>query len=163
MVTAHVQQLRSLQASITGIEHLIAGRLDAHSGARPPGAGTINLAQLPAEVDPILDRATSAEQAADECGAAPVTRASGKATGVYFRWAASTRVRKAIIAFADNARMPSPWAVKLSADVRARGKCNPQATCIVTRAWIRVIWACWHTGTRYNPATLRPAPAEDST
>ena len=36
---------------------------------------------------------------------------------------------------------------------RARGKRNPHATRIVARAWIRVIWASWHTGTPYDPAT----------
>src|SRR5438477_599108 len=100
MVGAHVQQLRSLQAAITGIEHLIAGRAAAHPRrcllAALPAAGTINLAQPLAEVGPILDRTASAEQAAAECGTAPVTRASGKTTGVYFRRAASTRARKAI-------------------------------------------------------------------
>ena len=70
----------------------------------------INLAQLLAEVGPILDRVASAEQAATECGAAPVTKASGKTTGVYFRWAANTRARKAITAFAHNSRMQSRWA-----------------------------------------------------
>jgi transposase len=157
MVYTHVQQLRSLQAAITGIEHLIADRVTAYPRAqllnRLPGVGTINLAQLLAEVGPILDRASSAEQAASECGAAPVTRASGKTKGVYFRWATSTRARKAITAFAHNARMQSPWAAKLYADARARGKRNPHATRIVARAWIRVIWACWHTGVAYNPAT----------
>jgi hypothetical protein len=54
----------------------------------------INLAQLLAEVGPILDRVDSAEQAATECGAAPVTRASGKTTGVYFRRTANTRPAK---------------------------------------------------------------------
>ena len=82
MVRAHVQQLRSLQAALTGIEHLIAARVAAHPRARLlarlPSAGTINLAQLLAEVGPILDRASSAEQAASECGTSPVTRASGK-------------------------------------------------------------------------------------
>jgi transposase len=159
MVSAHVQQLRTLQAAITGIEHLIADRVAAHPRARLlrdlPGVGTINLAQLLAEVGPILDRTASAEQAATECGTAPVTRASGKTTGVYFRWAASTRARKAITAFAHNARMQSPWAAKLYADARARGKRNPHATRIVARAWIRVIWACWHTGIPYDPDTHR--------
>ena len=73
----------------------------------------INLAQLLAEVGPILDRVESAEQAATECGAAPATRASGKSSGVYFRWAANTRARKAITSFAHNARMQSPWAGEL--------------------------------------------------
>ena len=75
-----------------------------------PGVGMINLAQLLAEVGPILDRVDSAEQAATECGAAPVTRASGKTSGVYFRWAANTRARKAITSFAHNARMQDDWA-----------------------------------------------------
>ena len=65
--------------------------------------------------------------------------------------AASTRARKAITAFAHNARMQSPWAAQLYADARARGKRNPHATRIVARAWIRVIWACWHTGVPYDP------------
>jgi transposase len=155
MVSAHVRQLRALQAAIAGIERLIADRVAAHPRARLlrdlPGVGTINLAQLLAEVGPILDRTASAEQAATECGTAPVTRASGKTTGVYFRWAASTRARKAITAFAHNARMQSPWAARLYADARARGKRNPHATRIVARAWIRVIWACWHTGLPYDP------------
>ena len=80
-----------------------------------------------------------------------MTRASGKTTGVYFRWAANRRARKALTAFAHNARMQSPWAGRLYADARARGKRNPHATRIVARAWLRVIWACWHTGTPYDP------------
>src|SRR5262249_49637132 len=75
MAPAHVQQLRSLQAAITGIEHLITARVAACPRPRllapPPGAGPINLAQLLAEVGPLLDRATSAEQAASGCGTAP--------------------------------------------------------------------------------------------
>jgi transposase len=152
---AQVQLLRALQKAITGIEDLIADRVTAHPRARLleqlPGVGMINLAQLLAEVGPILDRVDSAEQAATECGAAPVTKASGKTTGVYFRWAANTRARKAITSFAHNARLQSPWASKLYADARARGKHNPHAIRIVARAWIRVIWACWHTGTPYDP------------
>jgi hypothetical protein len=54
-------------------------------------------------------------------------------------------------AFAHNARMQSPWAGRLYADARARGKRNPHATRIVARAWLRVIWACWHTGIPYDP------------
>ena len=91
--------------------------------------------------------------------AAPVTRASGKTTGVYFRWAANRRARKALTAFAHNARMQSPWAGRLYADARARGKRNPHATRIVARAWLRVIWACWHTGTPYDPTPTSPSSA----
>jgi transposase len=159
LIGAQVQLLRSLQATIGELETAIKQRVAQHPRAKLlrglPGVGTINLAQLLAEVGPILDRVSTAEQAAAECGAAPVTRASGKTSGVYFRWAANSRARTALTAFAHNARMQSPWAGRLYADARARGKPNPHATRIVARAWLRVIWACWHTNTPYDPCAHR--------
>jgi transposase len=160
IITAQVQLLRALQAAIARVERTIADHVAQHPRAQLlsqlPGVGTINLAQLLAEIGPILDRVDTAEQAATECGAAPVTKASGKSSGVYFRWAANTRARKAITSFAHNARMQSPWAAQLYAQARARGKTNPHATRIVARAWIRVIWACWHTGIPYDPGRHEP-------
>ena len=59
---------------------------------------------------------------------------------------------------------------------RARGKDHPHAVRILARAWIYVIWRCWHDGTAYDPAkhnalqrilnqqatqTAGPAPQED--
>jgi transposase len=156
IIAAQVDLLRALQAAIANIERVIADRVAAHPRARLlehlPGVGIINLAQLLAELGPILDRVDSAEQAATECGAAPVTKASGKTTGVYFRSAANKRARKAITAFAHNSRMQSRWAATLYADARTRGKRNPHATRIVARAWIRIIWACWHSGVPYDPS-----------
>jgi transposase len=161
MVTTQVQLLRTLQRLISDTERLIAARVVAYPRTRVladlPGVGMINLAQLLAEVCPILDRVDSAEQAATECGAAPVTRASGKTSGVYFRWAANTRARKAITSFAHNARLRDPWAAKLYADARARGKRHPHATRILARAWLRVIWACWASQQPYDPARHRHA------
>ena len=159
MVTTQVQLLRTLQQLISDTERLIAARVVAYPRTRMladlPGVGMINLAQLLAEVCPILDRIDSAEQAATECGAAPVTRASGKTSGVYFRWAANTRARKAITSFAHNARLQDSWAAKLYADARARGKRHPHATRIVARAWLRIIWACWTTQQPYDPSRHR--------
>jgi transposase len=120
-----------------------------------PYIGEINLGQIVAEVGPILDRASSAEHAIAECGAAPVTRASGKTRTVSFRWAANRHARTALHAFADNSRHGSPWAAKLYADARRRGKRHPHAIRILARAWLRVIWACWHTDTAYDPAQHR--------
>jgi transposase len=156
LVRAQVRLLRSLLGTITDLEAAIRQRVACHPRAKLlaslPGVGTINLAQLLAEVGPILDRVDSAEQAAAECGAAPVTKASGKTNGVYFRWAANRRARKALTAFAHNSRLAAPWAGQLYADARARGKRNPHATRILARAWLRVIWACWQQDSPYNPA-----------
>ena len=159
IVTAQVTVLKTLQTVISDVERLIAVRVVAHPRSNLfenlPGVGMINLAQLLAEVGPILDRVDSAEQAATECGAAPVTRSSGQTRGVYFRWAANTRARKAITSFAHNARMQDDWAAALYADARARGKRHPHATRIVARAWLRVIWACWTTQQPYDPSRHR--------
>ncbi|MFE3054807.1 IS110 family transposase [Nocardia sp. NPDC059236] len=161
MIGTQVRLLRGIQAAIAELEALIKHRVDQHPRARLlaelPGVGTINLAQLLAEVGPILDRVDTIDQAGAECGVTPVTKASGKTSGVYFRWAANTRARKAITAFAHNARMQSPWAAQLYTNARARGKRNPHATRIVARAWLRVIWACWHHGTPYNPSNHHAA------
>jgi transposase len=156
LVGVQVQLLRSLLGTIAELEAAIATRIVSHPRAKLlaslPGVGTINLAQLLAEVGPILDRVSSAEHAAAEYGAAPVTKASGKTSGVSFRWAANRRARKALTALAHNSRLASPWAGGLYADARARGKPNPHATRILARAWLRVIWACWQQDSPYNPA-----------
>jgi hypothetical protein len=61
------------------------------------------------------------------------------------------RVRRRT-SFAGNSRHSSPWAAKVYADARRRGKHHPHAVRILARAWLRVIWACWHNDTIYDPA-----------
>jgi hypothetical protein len=123
-----------------------------------PRIGEVNLAQILAEVSPVLDRVDTVEQAIAECGAAPVTRASGKTKAVGFRWAANRRARTALHAFADNSRHASPWAAKPYADARRRGKHHPHAIRILARAWLRVMWACCTP----TPPTTRPATAPNT-
>lgn len=69
-----------------------------------------------------------------------------------FRWAVNVQARQAPSSFADNSRHTSPWAAKLYADARRRGKRHPHAVRILMRAWLRVMWSCWHAGTPYDPA-----------
>jgi transposase len=159
LVGAQVRLLRTLLATISELDRAVGAALLGHAKAEllapMPRIGEVNLAQLLAEVGPILDRVDNAEQAIAECGAAPVTRASGKTRTVGFRWAANRRARTALHAFADNSRQASPWAAKLYADARRRGKHHPHAIRILARAWLRVMWACWHTDTAYDPAKHR--------
>ena len=159
LVNAQVRLLRTLLATIADLDRAIGAALLGHTKAKllapMPHIGEINLGQIVAEVGPILDRASSAEHAIAECGAAPVTRASGKTRTVGFRWAANRHARTALHAFADNSRHGSPWAARLYADARRRGKRHPHAIRILARAWLRVMWACWHTNTAYNPTKHR--------
>jgi transposase len=159
LVCAQVQLLRTLVATIADLDRALAAGLLGHAKAKllapMPRIGEVNLAQIVAEVSPVLDRVDTVEQAIAECGAAPVTRASGKTKTVGFRWAANRRARTALHAFADNSRHASPWAAKLYADARRRGKHHAHAIRILARAWLRVMWACWHTDTAYDPARHR--------
>jgi len=154
LAAAQVQLLRSLLATIRHLDRSIHSAVAAHPKSDVlralPRVGTINLAQVIAEVGPIMERAATVEQACAEAGAAPVTRSSGKGRAVTFRWAANTQARYALGIFADNSRHASPWAAGLYANARARGKRHPAAIRILMRAWLRVIWACWQSDTAYD-------------
>lgn len=155
LVRAQVRLLRTLLATIADLDRAMGAALLEHSKAQLlaplPRIGEVNLAQIIGEVGPILARALDVDHACAEVGATPVTKESGKGRAVNFRWAVNTRARKALFTFADNSRHASPWAAKLYNDARARGKRHPHAIRILMRAWMRVIWACWHTNTTYDP------------
>jgi hypothetical protein len=49
-----------------------------------------------------------------------------------------------------HSRHASRWAAHLYRQARQRGRRHPQAIRILMRAWLRVIWARWHTGRPYD-------------
>ena len=156
LVRAQVRLLRSLLRTIADLDRAMGAALLEHAKAQllapMPRIGEINLAQIVGEVGPILDRALDVQHACAEVGATPVTKESGKGRAVNFRWAVNTKARQALSTFADNSRHASPWAAQLYANARRRGKRHPHAIRILMRAWLRVIWACWHSGNVYDPA-----------
>lgn len=159
IVAGLVAQIRVLNTEVVRLERAIEEALDKHPKAallEPlPRAATVSLAQLIAEVGPLLDRCDNPEQVAAICGAAPITRASGKTRTVGFRYAANKPARVAITGFADNSRHSSAWAAHRYTQARNRGARHPHAVRILARGWLRVIWACWHTDTAYDPTTHR--------
>ncbi len=89
LVLAQVRLLRTLLVTIADLDRALARAALPRQGQAADAharIGEVNLAQIIAEVGPILDRATTVEQAIGECGAAPGTRASGKTRTVGFRW-----------------------------------------------------------------------------
>jgi transposase len=159
IVAGSVAQIRVLNTEIKRLESAIEEALADHPKAAVlenlPRAATVSLAQLIAELGPLFDRCESPEQVAAICGAAPVTRASGKTRTVGFRYAANKPARVAITGFADNSRHSSAWAADRYRQARARGARHPHAVRILARGWLRVIWACWHTNTAYDPSRHR--------
>ena len=51
-----------------------------------------------------------------------------------------------------DSRRASPGVARLYNDAIARGKDHPYAVRILARAWLCVIWHCWHHGVAYYPA-----------
>jgi transposase len=156
LVRGQARLLGTLLETIADLDRALAATLGQHEKAHAleplPRIGEINLAQIVAEVGPVLERAETVEQAAAEIGAAPVTKASGEHRAVTFRHACNTKARQGLATFADNSRHASPWAAAVYSQARARGCRHPHAVRILMRAWLRVIWACWHSGRRYDPA-----------
>ena len=152
-------QIGLLNAEITGLERQLADTLTTHPKAALlktlPRVATVSLAALIAEIGPLLERCDNPEQVAAMCGAAPVTKASGKSRNVGFRYTANKPARVAITSFADNCRHSSAWAGDSYRRARARGARHPHAVRILARGWVRVIWACWTTDTPYDPSRHR--------
>jgi Transposase IS116/IS110/IS902 family len=155
IVAGFVAQIRVLNTEIAHLEDAIAEALDEHPKAalleNLPRAGTVSLAQLIAEVGPLLDRCHDPEQVAAICGAAPITRASGKTRTVGFRYAANKPARVAITGFADNSRHSSVWAARRYNQARARGARHP-----TRRADRRPRMAPHHLGVLAHQHRLRP-------
>lgn len=154
LVRAQTALIGSALHTIAQLDAAIGALLLSHPKAELlaplPRIGEVNLAQVIAEIGPLLDRCDTVDQAAAACGVAPITRQSGKSRNVQFRFSSNARARVALTCFADNARHSSPWAKHLYATARQRGIRHPHAVRILARAWLRVIWACWHTDTIYD-------------
>ncbi|MFL4902987.1 IS110 family transposase [Streptomyces sp. MMS24-I2-30] len=155
LVRVQVQLVQGIRATIRAADKAIITAAETHPYAplfaTLPRIGKVSLGQVIGEIGPILERAQTCEQLIAEAGVVPVTRASGKARTVSFRFATNRRARVALTTFADNSRHGSDWAAKIYNDARARKKRHPHAIRILARAWLRVMWACWRNGACYDP------------
>lgn len=154
-VLALVTVLDAINAAGKNLNRAVVARLGEHPDAEVftslPRSGQINAAQMLAEWGDSRAAYDGPDAIAALAGASPVTKASGKQHAVHFRWACNKRFRQATTIFADNSRHASPWAAHVYAQARARGHDHPHAIRILTRAWIRVIYRCWHDQQPYDP------------
>lgn len=154
-VGALVTVLEALNNAGKVLDKAVIARLGEHPDAEIftslPRSGQINAAQVLAEWGDSRAAYDGPDAVAALAGAAPVTKASGKQHAVHFRWACNKRFRRALTTFADNSRHQSPWAANIYAKARARGHDHPHAVRILARAWIRVIYRCWHDHQPYDP------------
>jgi len=144
-----VEQIQKLTATV---EHAVAQLAVGQIVMSFPRSGKVCAAQIVAEFGEDPARFATDAQLAAEAGVAPVTHASGKSRGVTSRFACNKRMRQALTCFADNSRHESVWAASIYRRARARGCDHPHAVRILARAWVRILWRCWHDGVQYDPA-----------
>jgi transposase len=147
--------LASLNTQIKALDAQIATQLashaDGHIFTSLPRSGTVRATRLLTEIGDCRARFPDPQSLICLAGAAPSTRQSGKHKAVTVRWAVSKQLRDAVCNFADGSRHDNPWAARLYADAIAPGKDHPHAIRILARAWLYVIWHCWHDGVPYDP------------
>jgi len=162
-VLAAVGVLTALNAAVKSPDRSVAAHLGEHPDGKIftslPRSGQVNAAQVLAEWGDCPQACDGPDSVAALAGVTPVTSQSGKHRDVHVRWACNKRFRVAVTTFADNSRHASPWAAKVYADARARGKDHPHAVRILARAWIRVIWPCWLNSVPCDPAQHGAAAA----
>ena len=151
-----VGTLRDVRARIDELDRQIAEALELHPDGEIfrslPRAGTNRAALLLAEIGDCRSRYPDECSIAAAAGVAPSTRASGKRSQVSFRRGCDKQLRAALIDFAQDSVLASPWARDIYDRARARGCRHPHAVRVLARAWVRVIWRCWTDGVPYDPA-----------
>ena len=151
-----VEQIKALTEQIT---EQLDTHTDAHIFTSLPRSGTVRAARLLAEIGDCRARFPTPESLACLAGVAPSTRQSGKMRAVGFRWACDKQLRDAVTDFAGDSRHASPWAARLYDDAITRGHDHPHAVRILARAWLYIIWRCWHDGVAYDPTKHRALQA----
>lgn len=162
-VLALVGVLKALNTAVRDLDRSTVAHLGEHPDGEIftslPRSGRINAAQMLAEWGDCRQAYETPDSVAALAGCTPVTKESGKHRAVHFRWACNKRFRVALTTFADNSRHSSPWAADIYNRARKAGKDHPHAIRVLARAWIRVIWRCWHDGVPYDPAKHGAATA----
>lgn len=156
-LTSVLQTVRERLTLLTReLEHASSETAIGHLIMSFPRTGRLNAAQIVAELGDDPNRFADRDHLASEAGVAPVTRASGKSHHVSSRYACNKRLKNAITTWANNSRHADPWAKRMYDRARARGHRHPHATRILARAWTRILYACWHNGTPYDPTLTTP-------
>lgn len=112
----------------------------------------VTAARLIAEIGDDRGRYPTSEVLAADAGMAPVARESGKRKIAGFRWACDKRLRDAVACLANSTRHTHPWARSVYLNARSRGLHHTHAIRVLGRAWLRVLWRCWHDEVPYDPA-----------
>jgi len=83
-------------------------------------------------------------------GVAPVTKRSGNACWVHWRWSCPTFLRQTFVEWVPQTIPRSFWAKAFYEGCRARGMHHQAAVRALAFKWIRILHRCWVDRTPYD-------------
>ena len=132
------------------IERLCSEHQDYPLFESLPGAGTVYASRLLAAFGSQREKFSSADELACLAGIAPVIERSGKSCWVRWRYFCPKFLRQTFHEYAGESILHSFWAKAYYESQRAKGKSHAKAVRALAYKWIRIIWKCWKTNTRYD-------------
>jgi transposase len=161
LMLALVAQLRPLLTAIAAYDAEIARLFRQHADS----ALFANLPRAARRLAPRLlaewgdDRTRYADAAAVQAlgGTAPVPYASGRFARAHKRYACVKPLRNALCQFAWQSTRQEEWAAAYYRRKRGEGKTHAMAVRALANVWVRILFAVWRQGTRYDPAIFRAA------
>ncbi len=117
-----------------------------------PGAGRVYASRLLTAMGSNRARWASADELLRFSGVAPVIERSGKSSWTRWRYFCPKFFRQSFIEYAGESVKHSEWAKAFYASQKAKGKGHQAAVRALAYKWIRIIWKCWQTRTKYDEA-----------
>ena len=146
--------LLSLQKSIekydTVIASLVSSSEDRLIFDSFPGVGKQLLPRMIAAFGSNRTRYKDANSIQELAGIAPVVEASGQASWVHFRWAASRFMRQTFHEHAVHSIAKSVWARNYYLHAIEQGRKHHVVIRALAFKWLRIIFACWKNSTQYD-------------
>ena len=156
MARALASQMKTTLAAVKEFDHEIEELCQAHADfelfASLPGAGRVYASRLLTAMGSRRERWASADELLRFSGVAPVVERSGKSAWTRWRYFCPKFVRQAFVEYAGESIRHSEWAQAFYVSQKAKGKSHQAAVRALAYKWIRIIWKCWQTRTRYNEA-----------
>jgi transposase len=148
------QQLRVLLEAINrfdkSIEELASQHKDYPLFSCLPGAGHILAPRLLVAFGEHRERFQTAADIQKYSGIAPVTERSGKKSWVHWRWQCPTFFRQTFVEWAGQTINKSFWAGEFYRQQREKGSSYNAAVRALAFKWIRILFRCWKSGSRYD-------------
>ncbi len=156
MVRALAAQMQTTLSAVKDfdaqIEALCQGHEDFELFASLPGAGKVYTSRLLTAMGSNRQRWQTADELLRFSGVAPVVERSGKSSWTRWRYFCPKFFRQSFVEYAGESIKHSAWAKAFYLSQKARGKRHQAAVRALAYKWIRIIWKCWQTRTKYDEA-----------